>query len=514
MNVICSVLAKIARESKLFTTFTIFVAALVARPVLAQGNWSFGQTLGSLDWSYTTAYKTCVYNGRYVQYTVWTYKGFTYTPYNGSPQSLGGLTATFTQSPGGLSCPKAGASPNPLVLGNGYTIDFFATGSGQGNASISIPGYINPKYVVVGVTYAPPGPSSSVDYTKSTAVSNSSDSTKTFGSGWTKSVSFTRGIGIQGWFNGSVTQSATTSYSQTSYTSTSVTVSKTTSVSDSNFGPTNPYTGLNHDYDIIWVWLNPVALFTVGSTPSSYSMQSNGFGYSTMDQPAMDIYPVYVGWLNGDIPMPSDACVLTGSVCTQGHLARIWALKNDDGSAQGFSGPASSQGTDLHQIMLADPYWDCTPNPSSCPTVVNLTRYAPVSADQDFVYQQAPVGGQPITQGYTDGYSVMTAQGQGASYTFSQSFATEANFTFFKPAFEGGLQTQYTYMSESQWDKNLQTTTSSDASLSITGPPCNVVNNACSPVYPPSNPLYGQATEFDVYQDNLYGTFLFVPVSY
>jgi hypothetical protein len=43
---------------------------------------------------------------------------------------------------------------------------------------------------------------------------------------------------------------------------------------------------------------------------------------------------------------------------------------------------------------------------------------------------------------------------------------------------------------------------------SITGPACNVVRNVCNPAYPPSAPTYGEAIGLDVYQDNLYGTFL------
>jgi len=39
--------------------------------------------------------------------------------------------------------------------------------------------------------------------------------------------------------------------------------------------------------------------------------------------------------------------------------------------------------------------------------------------------------------------------------------------------------------------------------LSITGPPCAGVNFPCNPTY------NGIPSEFDVYQDNIYGTFMF-----
>ena len=45
---------------------------------------------------------------------------------------------------------------------------------------VGTPGIVNPKYVVVGVTYAPPGPSSYVQYTGTTNVGDTINPSKFF----------------------------------------------------------------------------------------------------------------------------------------------------------------------------------------------------------------------------------------------------------------------------------------------------------------------------------------------
>jgi len=57
--------------------------------------------------------------------------------------------------------------------------------------SNTITGYINPKYVVLGVTYAPPGPSSNVNYSNSTLVGSTATTTDSFGTGVNVTVSTT-----------------------------------------------------------------------------------------------------------------------------------------------------------------------------------------------------------------------------------------------------------------------------------------------------------------------------------
>jgi hypothetical protein len=271
-------------------------------------------------------------------------------------------------------------------------------------------------------------------------------------------------------------------------------VSKEKALSYQTPGPANAYQGINHDYDVIWLWLNPITRFTTFTTSTTNAIQWNGYGYSTLDQPAMDIYPVFVGWMNGDIVMtPAQAAPLN----------RAWAASEVWPAGQG---PALTA-TDKLNIAKADPYWQCAKTPTACPTSVDPTRYT-LTFNQDFVYQQAAPGGQPGTQAYTDTYTTTTTQNTGAQYVTSQTFAYEANFTGsgWLAKFTADLSKSSTMTWTHEWNNQISSSNSSTAILSITGPPCVVSAGRC-------NPVYSGSTQFDLYQDVLFGTFYLNPVN-
>jgi hypothetical protein len=66
---------------------------------------------------------------------------------------------------------------------------------------------------------------------------------------------------------------------------------------EKTFGTMNYDAPVNHDYDVIWIWLNPAVIFTVYSNGA---VVWNGYGYDTTDQPGMDIVGIQLGALNGD----------------------------------------------------------------------------------------------------------------------------------------------------------------------------------------------------------------------
>ena len=74
-----------------------------------------------------------------------------------------------------------------------------------------MPGYINPKYVVVAVVYAPPGSNSYVDYANSTLVSSTNTVTNTFIDSVDQTVTLTGPGGLFGFLGGT----RTTTYSNT-----------------------------------------------------------------------------------------------------------------------------------------------------------------------------------------------------------------------------------------------------------------------------------------------------------
>lgn len=127
------------------------------------------------------------------------------------------------------------------------------------NAPPSYQGYVDPKYVVVGVTYAPPGPSSFVTYSSGTTLATTKSTSATFSSNVTVSTSIATKTGIKGWAKGNVTVSNSNGVTQQSSSSSSVTLSLASQFATKTPGTPNAYSPVNHDYDIIWLWLNPVA---------------------------------------------------------------------------------------------------------------------------------------------------------------------------------------------------------------------------------------------------------------
>jgi hypothetical protein len=483
---------------------TVFAALLVALPSPAatyQKSYNFGSNLGYLTYEEmitTSGPKPC--GEYYYVQTTYAYLDFVYFTSQGASQAIPGATSYI---PGVSGCSSTQIGPTVNYAGTGYAISI-NPGIGSITATINVPGYLNPKFVVLGVIYAPPGPSSNVDYTNSELLSSTTSTSSSFSSGYTLSVKVKSGA-ITGWANGSVTGTSSTSFTQESTSSSSVTASKQSGVTIKVPGPASPYVGVNHDYDVILVWLNPVVLLTLANYDQ---VQWNGFGYSTLDQPAMDVVGVYVGCLNGDISQ---------TWCNSQYqtvFGRAWASGETWPSGQG---PGLTT-TDLQNIMQTDPYWQCNSTSpigsSACPSP-DPTRFT-LTYNENLLYQQAPPNGEPLTNSYTETYTNTTTQSQGGSDTFSQTFGMEEEFgaTPFGIGVTVTLSESNTLTWKYQWNNQITSTTSSTAAASLTGPPCNTVNNTCSPVYPPSSPTYGQAMEFDVYQDSLYGTFLLVPTDY
>lgn len=505
------------------TAIFLFAAGFVsfASPLHAQTE-TFGANLGTLSYSTTSERKACInQNNQEQDWTITYFRGFSYTSPQNVNQSIAGSTWYYTVGyPGGGQCPADGTNGGDVNYNGGtYTIQATPGAYGSLSATISTSGYVDPKYTIVGVTYAPPGPSSYVDYTNSTLVNNTSTLSSSFTSASSFGVSTTMSTGIFGFAGGTKTASASADFSQGRNTSTTVSVSKTTSKSFKTPGPTNcPYSGIDHDYDIVQLWVNPLHMFTItADTAGNYWISWNGYGFSTLDQSAIDSFGLNVAYLNGLASMPDWASE---------KLKRPWAASPAEGwGSQPGPGLTSS---DLTTLLDADPYGSCTwKSPigsSDCPSP-DPSRYTSISSAVD--YEQLL---NPPTQ--TLSYSNTSSLGQSIKVNSSQAFGVEATYSSKVSIFGTGIKytvsTGHTEKWTNEWDHKVSSSTTSTAALSITGPPCNFVGGACDPVYPPANAYddigecsattlpraYGQAWQFDVYQDSVYGTFLFVPVAY
>jgi len=274
------------------------------------------------------------------------------------------------------------------------------------------------------------------------------------------------------------------------------------SLSTQTHGTPNQYSPVDHNYDIIWLWLNPVSIFTFDSQNNS-QVYWNGYGFDMADQPAMEIYPMYVGYLNGAF----------GPITQQdaNRLARSWATNQTFPSGQG---PGLTT-TDYQTILQADPFTNSSYTFSLAPGVSPIT-----SADgrftlsggvnnsaQSFLYVQPAPGQSPITQSYTNTYTSASTLGQSSKAESSVTYGLDVAFG--GSPFFGSLSThimnQDTYTTTTETSTSITNSTSQADALSITGPACNATTAPCVPAY--TGP-----SEFNVYQDNLYGTFLFVPV--
>jgi hypothetical protein len=499
----------------------VFLAGTLAVPLSATtypGSVNFGSNLGHLSYtaSVVTGARCIENNGRYFNYIYYSFYNFAFVSSQGITQPISGSTGYISGGAPQQGCPHYPPGPPLTFNGNGYTIVI----SPYGSATITVPGYINPKYVVLGIVYAPPGGKSNVSYSTSNLVSSTLTTKNTFTSGYTQSNTVETSLNIMPWKNGAIDSSAKSSTSYTNTTtatdSTAVTAQQVTGISSTFPGPTCDYCGVDHDYDQIGVWLNPVLLYTL---TNNGVVQANGYGYSSWDQPGTDVYWVYVGELNGDFQM-------RGS--TTQAFARSWASALTWPSGQR---PALTA-QDMQSILKMDPYWNCTykspvTDTTDCAEPPDSHRYTQ-STNSNFPYAQPIPGIGPDSKTYTWSYTNTNDVTNATTLENDQTVSYESTFgvSIFGFGFKDTIGQSTTIKSIYETSSEFKSSNTSTASASITGPVCNVVGGFCTPTYPPPNaydptkvpctPLqlltaFGQGTNMYIYQDNLFGSFMLEP---
>ena len=391
---------------------------------------------------------------------------------NFSPSAIGSYTGT-------VNATYTGTKPDGCQVTLAVTINL--------DGAYAQAGFVNPKYVVIGVMYAPPGAQSSVTYGNNTVAGNSISTASYFADQVNYSVALTDGTSISGFSTGQ-TGSVSSSFTQQVDTASSVAILQTTSRSMTLSGVADP-NGINHDYDYIFVWLNPILRFSVGPGPTQ--VQWNGYGSDVSDPatPDMDVIGIPVGCLNGDF---SSSAAWSGTChdISSGPLARSWAQNNVDGS-----GPALTS-ADMASILAADPF-------SNSGYTLTLASGSNTTADGRFTACSNPqcsttVDFEPdLTTSYSQGYSVTASTSQSVNYAYSQTFALQSQFqgTDFANNFNADLKTSGTLTSGYQFNQFTNNSQGQTASFTIVGP----------------SPGYAGPLQFVVYQDNLYGTFMFSP---
>jgi hypothetical protein len=460
----------------------------------------------------TTISKTCG-NG-YIDSYVWTFTD----PSGGKHTFPGGTDVSVVYVKVLGSCTAVHNTTTVTEWSSDLLYYLQATGSSGTVTAAS--GYINPRYVILGVTYAPPGNQSYVQYADSTTQGTSTSLNGSFSTkvGYTVSVSSTIGAGgkvagnIGGTWGVSDTQTDTFSenYTQEQDTSSSVALSSTETWTNKIPGPLSPYVGVDHDYDLIWLWLNPLLNFTIHSgTPN---VTWTGYDFDRDDIAEMDIYPVYLGFLLGHLSVPGpNSQELT-------PFERTWAASNGQDWPAGITASllnatdTAFNSTDAAAIAAADPF----SNPNYTVTVPNTPTGNETSSDGRFTltgnqvvdYVQPPPGGQPFTQTLTESTTNTQTQGEGAKYTLEIGYSWENMFkaSFVFDSISESVTNSDTLTWTDQWSKTNTEQTGVTATGSVTGPPCVVSVTSC-------NPVYTGPTEYEVFQDNIYNTFMFYPVN-
>lgn len=311
---------------------------------------------------------------------------------------------------------------------------------------------VDPKYLVLGVIYAPPGASSSVSYGTST----------TLGARLSFSQSLQTGVTQTTTVSQEQTQliSSSNSFGQKSQDSISVTVEKTTSSNIIIPGPANSQNGINHDFDRFAVWLNP--RFTV--TPiSPTSLQTNEFTTHPDDpiSPDTDVVFVSVAELRSE-QFPAG---------TASRLQRSW------------SSTGALNTADFASILARNPF-------ANGNTAIDPARFDPLGTTYD--YSPAPPGGQPITQQHTIRFQ--EALNLSHSITHSVSFSLTGppdSVTIFRNTLTNRETDTLEFSSTVSLD--FTRTQNQTTTLSLTGPTTG----------------YQGPTAVRAFQDKIFGTLMF-----
>jgi len=181
-----------------------------------------------------------------------------------------------------------------------------------------------PKYQVLGIVYAPPGSASSVTYGQSTMVGSGHSIVSASTSTTTQTQSQTSGFSLFG-FGSSTTTTNSDSWVSNYMNSSSQSLQTTSGNSISTMGPVSSALGVNHDNDIIYIWLNPVMntqlLPPQGSGSSTiYPIQWLGYQFNSCDlsdtQDQVNFYQLMNGCDPNQYPFPDIVGI------------PVWCLKN------------------------------------------------------------------------------------------------------------------------------------------------------------------------------------------
>ena len=387
-------------------------------------------------------------------------------------------TGPFTTT-GNMTTPRAGQTANLLNDGTVLVAGGYNGSTNFATAELySYPfsaGALNLKYIVLGVMYSPPGAKSTVSYGQSTTLGTSSTLTNTVNSnvGISASLGYsTSGKAGKTPISGSGTGNLSTNWTQQVDSSSTYTLNQTTTAGNGTNGPLSSAIGVDHDYDTVLVWLNPKVNLSAGALTGE--LLWNGYAFDSNDP-----YFTY----DPDIVQLSIFCLKNpyfAPDCTVNNYrtSRSWDT----------SGVGGLTLADYAQIAAADPFYV---NPLYDPNSDPNQRFT--STGNIVLFEPAPPGDGP--KNWNGGWNFVAAaqDGESATNSYSEGFSIDVGIKFILSA---DLKYSNTATWTNKWSATQTTTVGQSAQYNIYGPVAT--DNYTGP------------TSFEVWQDNVYGTFMFV----
>ena len=134
-----------------------------------------------------------------------------------------------------------------------------------------------PKYKVMGVVYAPPGSASFVNYGNSSEVGSTDTMSTTDSTTNTNSIEVSASGGLP-LFQASASYGFSDGWTESQQNGNSLAVQTTQGNSIQTMGPISSSLGVDHDNDVIYIWLNPVLTGNPAAKHSSAESKSLHFG--------------------------------------------------------------------------------------------------------------------------------------------------------------------------------------------------------------------------------------------
>ncbi len=361
-----------------------------------------------------------------------------------------------------------------------------------------------PKYQILNITYAPPGPNSSVSYQTAGMVTTTLSDSASYANSVNKSISLEVSGGIPIFSSSSLTLSQSSGTTQTLTSKNDIAVGISTTILGKTSGPALTPAGvtpavtvnttIDHDYDSVTLWLNPVALYYVGANQGS-STQVTLLGLASDDTDTnvvgMDTATVLMGYLNGHFPMPA-------GLATQ--LARGWA---NHGQTPPVDGVGLTQ-ADFAQILAADPYM----NPAYPFNYANGYGGTRTSPDGRYTLVST-ANGNPSSFSYGDNITSSTLTFGYTNVSTTTNTSTSEQSITYGVSLSLGVSGVVASLKATLADSTKQTWTHTTSSSVATS---TAITNALTLAPPCTQPgCYTSFPTIEVFQDNLYGTFMFFP---